>query len=130
MIPTLFTAAMVGVTEPMEFTVLFANPFLYYLVHVPLAALAAVICEATKVSVSGDALVFMLGNFLQPQKVHAMSLLWIMPLFFVLYYVSFRWAIVKFNIMTPGRAETKEVKFADKAEIKARKSGKSVSADV
>ena len=129
MIPVLFTAAMVGVTEPMEFTVLFANPFLYYLVHVPLAALAAVICEATKVSVSGDALVFMLGNFLQPQKVHAMSLLWIMPLFFVLYYVSFRWAIVKFNIMTPGRAETKEVKFADKAEIKARKSGKSVSAD-
>ena len=61
MIPVLFTAAMVGVTEPMEFTVLFANPFLYYLVHVPLAALAAVICEATKVSVSGDALVFMLG---------------------------------------------------------------------
>ena len=44
-----------------------------------------------------------------------------MPLFFVLYYVSFRWAIVKFNIMTPGRAEKKEVKFADKAEIKARK---------
>ncbi len=127
MIPALFTAAVVGVTEPMEFTVLFASPLLYYLVHVPLAGLAAVLCEATKVSISGDAVVFMLTNILQPQKVHAMSLLWIMPLFFCLYYVSFRWFIVKFNVNTPGRGETKDVKLVDKKEIKARQKGESSS---
>lgn len=112
MIPALFTAAVVGVTEPMEFTVLFASPILYYLIHVPLAGLAAVLCELTRVSLSGDALIFMLTNFLQPQKVHAMSLIWIMPLFFTLYYFSFKWFILKFNIKTPGRSD--EVKFVSK----------------
>lgn len=123
MIPALFTAAVVGVTEPMEFTVLFANPLLYYCIHVPLAGLAAVLCEATKVSLSGDALVFMITNFLQPQKVHAMSLLWIWPLMFVLYYFSFKWFILKFNVKTPGRGDS-EVKFASKKEIKDQVKGK------
>lgn len=128
MIPALFTAAVVGVTEPMEFTVLFANPLLYYLVHVPLAGLAAVLCEATRVSIAGDALIFMITNFLQPQKVHALSLLWIMPLFFILYYVTFRFAITKFNIMTPGRAEEGEVKFIGKNDMKGKQTdGKSVT---
>lgn len=126
MIPALFTAAVVGVTEPMEFTVLFANPLLYYCVHVPLAGLAAVLCEATQVSMSGDALVFMITNFLQPQKVHAMSLLWIMPLFFGLYYFSFKWFILKFDVKTPGRGD-EEVKFASKQEIKDKTKGKTLS---
>ncbi len=120
MIPTLFTAAVVGVTEPVEFTVLFANPLLYFGVHVPLAGLAAVLCEAAKISVSGDALIFMLTNFLQPQKVHALSLLWLMPLFFALYYFSFKWFILKFNVKTPGRGESREVKLMDKKEIKEK----------
>lgn len=124
MIPALFTAAVVGVTEPMEFTVLFANPIMYFGIHVPLASLAAVLCEATKVSLEGDALVFMLGNILQPQKVHAMSLLWIMPLFFGLYYFSMKWFILKFDVKTPGRGEAKDVRLASKEEIKAQKTGK------
>lgn len=117
MIPALFTAAVVGVTEPMEFTVLFANPLLYYLVHVPLAGCAAVLSEAMKVSIDGDALVFMLSNFLQPQKVHAVPLLFLMPLFFALYYFIFKWFIVKFDVMTPGRKKQEDVRFASKSEI-------------
>ena len=123
MIPALFTSAFVGVTEPMEFTVLFANPLLYYLVHVPLAGLAAVLSEATAVSMQGDAILFMISNILQPQKVHAMSLLWIMPLFFALYYFIFKWLILKFNVQTPGRGEAKDVRLASKDEIKARQKG-------
>lgn len=123
MIPALFTAAVVGVTEPMEFTVLFANPLLYFLVHVPLAGLAAVLCEAMKISISGDALIFMLTNFLQPQKVHALSLLWIMPLFFALYYFSFKWFILKFQVKTPGRGDAEDVKLVSKKEIKEKTGG-------
>lgn len=123
MIPALFTAAFVGVTEPMEFTVLFASPLLYYFVHVPLAGLAAVLCEAFQISGGGDAILFGISTLLQPQKVHMMAYIWIIPLFFVLYYVSFRFMITKFNIMTPGRAEAAEVKFADHDEIKARQKG-------
>ncbi len=122
MIPALFTAAVVGVTEPMEFTVLFANPLLYYLVHVPLAGLAAVLMEATSVSISGNALIFMISNFLQPHKVHAMSLLWILPLFFCLYYFIFKFLIIKFDIKTPGRTH-EEVRFASKKEIKDKQKG-------
>lgn len=129
MVPALFTAAVVGVTEPMEFTVLFANPLLYYLVHVPLAGIAAVLCEATKVSLNGDALVFMLSNVLQPQKVHALSLLWIMPLFFCLYYFIFKFCIIKFNIMTPGRAKTSEVRFASKKDLKDKGNVDSVNSE-
>lgn len=56
LVPAVFTAAFVGVTEPIEFTVLFANPLLYYLIHVPLSGLAYVLTEATKVSIQGFAL--------------------------------------------------------------------------
>ena len=129
MIPALFTAAVVGVTEPMEFTILFANPLLYYLVHVPLAGCAAVLSEAMHVSLDGDALVFMTSNLLQPQKVHAMPLLFLYPLFFCLYYFIFKWFILKFNVMTPGRKKEESVRFASKTEIKEYKTGANETTD-
>lgn len=113
-IPALFTATFVGVTEPMEFTALFANPLLYYLVHVPLAGLAFVLTELTKVSIQGFAVIFMLPNILQPDKVHAMSLLFLVPFYFGLYFTIFRWAILKYDIKTPGRGET--TKWVSKKE--------------
>lgn len=107
LVPAVFTATVVGVTEPMEFTVLFANPLLYYLVHVPLSGLAFLLTEATKVSIQGFALIFMIPNILQPDKVHAMSLLFLVPIYFLTYFLIFRWAIVKFDIKTPGRGVDK-----------------------
>lgn len=105
LIPAVFTATIVGVTEPIEFTVLFASPVLYYLVHVPLSGLAFVLTELTKVSIQGFAVVFMLPNILQPEKVQAMSLLYLVPMYFAIYFFVFRFAILKFNLKTPGRGE-------------------------
>lgn len=121
LVPAVFTAAFVGVTEPIEFTVLFANPLLYYLIHVPLSGLAYVLTEATKVSIQGFAFVFLIPNILQPHKVHAMSLLFLIPLYFGLYFSLFYWAIKKFDIQTPGRG--KSLNLASRTEIKEFKKG-------
>lgn len=104
-IPAVFTATFVGVTEPMEFTVLFSNPLVYYLFHVPMAGLSYFLAEATRVSIQGFAVIFMIPNALQPHKMHAMSLLWLIPLYFIVYFVVFRWAIKRFDIKTPGRGD-------------------------
>lgn len=123
LIPSVLTAFLVGITEPLEFTILFASPALYYLIHVPLSGLAFVLTELTKVSIQGFAAVFMIPNLLQPQKVHAISLLILIPLFFVLYFLIFRWAILKFDIPTPGRKNT-AFELADKKKIKQHQKGK------
>lgn len=106
LIPAVFTATIVGVTEPIEFTVLFASPILYYFVHVPLTGLAFLLTELTKVSIQGFAVVFMIPNILQPDKVQAWSLLYLIPIYFIVYFVVFRWAILKFNLKTPGRGDS------------------------
>ncbi len=116
LIPAVFTATFVGVTEPIEFTVLFANPLLYYLVHVPLSGVAFVLTELTQVSINGFAVMFMIQNILQPDKVQAMSLLVLVPVYFGLYYFIFKWAIVKFNIKTPGRGDDNSAKLVSKKE--------------
>ena len=114
LVPAVFTAAFVGITEPIEFTILLASPALFYLVHVPLSGLGMVLAEACGVALQGFALVFMIPNLLQPQKMHAMALIWMIPLFFALYYFIFKWAIVKFNIKTPGREdEEDEINMVD-----------------
>lgn len=123
LIPTVLTAFLVGITEPIEFTILFASPALYFLVHVPLSGLAFVLTELTKVSIQGFAAIFMIPNLLQPQKVHALSLIILIPLFFVLYFFIFRWAINKFDIPTPGRRDS-SFKLASKKEIKSKQKNK------
>lgn len=116
LVPAVFTAAFVGITEPIEFTILLASPALFYLVHVPLSGLGMVLAEACGVALQGFALVFMIPNLLQPQKMHAMALIWMIPLFFALYYFIFKWAIVKFDLKTPGRETNKEIRLNSKRE--------------
>lgn len=122
LIPAVLTVMFVGISEPIEYTFLFVNPLLYYLIHVPLAGLAYVLTEITKVSVNGHALFFMIPNLFQPQKVHMMSLIVLIPAYFAMYFYSFKWAICKFNIMTPGRKKNEdEVKLYSKSDYREKK---------
>ena len=102
LIPAILTAMLVGVTEPIEYTFLFVAPLLYFLAYVPLAGLTYVVTEATNVSIMGESFRNMFPNLLQPQKVHAWSLLYLIPVFFIVAYILFKYVIVKFNIKTPG----------------------------
>ncbi len=124
-IPAALTAMFVGISEPIEYTFLFVAPLLYYLIHVPLAGLAYVLAEITNVSINGHALFFMIPNLFQPHKVHALSLLLLVPAYFAAYFFLFKWAIKKFNILTPGRGEDdKNVKLYSKSDYKEKQQSK------
>lgn len=120
-IPAALTVMLVGVSEPIEYTFLFVNPLLYYCIHVPLSGLAYVLTELTNVSINGHAIFFMLPNLFQPHKVHAMSVLLLIPLYFALYFFLFRWAIKKWNIPTPGRRDDGRVNLYSKKEYRKMK---------
>lgn len=105
LVPAVFTCAFVGITEPLEYTFLFVQPLLYFAIHVPLNGLAYILAEKTNVSILGNQLLFMIPNLFQYQKVHAWSLLYLIPLYFTVYYFFFKFAILKLNAKTPGRED-------------------------
>ncbi|WP_246448920.1 PTS transporter subunit EIIC [Erysipelothrix inopinata] len=122
LIPAVFTLVLVGISEPIEYTFLFLAPQLYFLIYAPLCGLMYVIAEIFKISINGNALLFMIPNILQPQKVHAMSLIFLLPMTFGVYYFVFKGAILKWNLKTPGRGDS-EMKLMSKKEYKERKEG-------
>ncbi len=122
LVPAIITLAIVGISEPMEYTFLFVAPFLYFLVYAPLAGLSYVAAELAKISINGHALFFMIPNLFQPHKVHAIHLIWMLPLTFVIYYLIFSFFIKKFNLKTPGRGDALEdVKLISKKDYQASK---------
>ncbi len=133
LIPSVFTLAMVGISEPIEYTFLFVAPALYWLVYAPLCGLCYVVAEIFEISINGTALFFMIPNLFQPQKVHAMHALWLLPVTFVVYYAAFKFCIVKFNLKTPGRDAEGEIKLMSKKEyneIKNAKDGENANAEM
>lgn len=120
LIPAVMTLALVGVSEPIEYTFLFLAPQLYFLVYAPLTGLMYVLAEVFQVSINGHALLFMIPNLLQPHKVHAMALLFLLPLAFILYYFIFKFIIKKWDLNTPGRKDD-EAKLMSKKEYQALK---------
>ncbi len=123
LIPAVFTLALVGISEPIEYTFLFLAPVLYFFIYAPLCGLAYVIAEVFAISINGTALLFMIPNLFQPQKVHAMSLIFLLPITFAVYYFVFKVAIVKLNLKTPGRADDGKVDLMTKKEYKSIKEG-------
>ncbi len=128
LVPAVFTLAMVGISEPMEYTFLFVAPLLYWLVYAPLCGLCYVLAEIFEISINGTALFFMIPNLFQPQKVHAMAAIWLLPLTFVVYYFAFKWIIEKFNLKTPGR-EDSDIKLMSKKEYNEIRQGGQDAAD-
>lgn len=123
LIPAVITLALVGISEPIEYTFLFVAPALYFLVYAPLAGLCYVLAEVAQISINGHALFFMIPNLFQPHKVHALNLLWLLPLTFFAYYFVFKFVIQKFNLKTPGRGEVSEdIKLMTKKDYKEAKS--------
>lgn len=117
LVPAVFTLMMVGISEPFEYTFLFAAPALYWLVYAPLCGLCYVLAEVFEISINGTALFFMIPNLFQPGKVHAMHALWLLPVTFVAFYAAFRFCILKWDLKTPGRGDA-EVKLFSKKEYR------------
>ena len=97
------TSFLTGVTEPVEFTFMFLAPGLY-LVHALLTGLAFIITNALDVRL-GFGFSAGLFDYILNYKyaTHPLLLLPIGAVYFALYYGIFRFAIVKFDLKTPGR---------------------------
>ncbi|MCK0744068.1 N-acetylglucosamine-specific PTS transporter subunit IIBC [Chromohalobacter nigrandesensis] len=97
------TAFLTGVTEPIEFTFMFLAPFLYVL-HALLTGLSLVIMNLLDVKLG---FTFSAGAFDYALSYGLSTNGWLMiPVglcYFALYYAVFRWAIVRFDLPTPGR---------------------------
>ena len=97
------TSFLTGVTEPVEFSFMFLAPALYA-VHALLTGLAFVITNALGVRL-GFGFSAGLFDYVLNYKfaAHPLLLLPIGALYFGLYYGMFRFAIVRFDLKTPGR---------------------------
>lgn len=99
---------LTGITEPLEFSFMFVAPLLY-VVHAVLTGLAGLIMYVLDVKL-GFGFSAGLIDYLINMKLstNAWILIPVGLAFFALYYVLFRFIIVKLNLKTPGREDDRE----------------------
>ncbi|MFF9900313.1 PTS transporter subunit EIIC [Streptomyces longispororuber] len=115
MLSLALTSFVTGITEPIEFAFMFIAPVLY-VIHAVLTAVAMTVTWALGVhhgfTFSAGAIDYVLNwKFAEkPWMIIPIGLV-----FAAVYYVVFRFAIVKFDIPTPGREPEEEVEDLTKA---------------
>ncbi|MEV4338443.1 PTS transporter subunit EIIC [Streptomyces sp. NPDC049590] len=115
MVSLALTSFVTGVTEPIEFTFMFIAPVLYVF-HAVLTAVSMALTWALGVhagfNFSGGAIDYVLNWNLatKPWLIIPVGLV-----FAAVYYAVFRFAIVKFDLKTPGREPEEEVEDLTKA---------------
>ncbi len=122
------TSMLTGITEPIEFTFLFVAPILY-VIHSIFAGLAYMLMHVLNVSVgmtfSGgliDLLLF--GVFQGNAKTNWVMIPVVGIIYFIVYFLLFRFLIRKRNYATPGReAEGEEVRLYTRADYNEKKNG-------
>lgn len=107
MIAASFAAFFTGVTEPLEFSFMFAAPVLY-LIHAVLTGISLFISAMFQWT-AGFGFSAGLVDFILSSRLPLANLPYMLILqglvFFVIYYVIFRFVIVQFNLQTPGRED-------------------------
>ncbi|MFJ8361427.1 PTS transporter subunit EIIC [Streptomyces sp. NPDC093984] len=115
MLSVALTSFVTGVTEPIEFSFMFIAPVLYG-IHAVLTALSMAITWALGVhagfTFSAGAIDYLLNWNLatKPWLIIPIGLV-----FAAIYYFVFRFAIIKFNLPTPGREPEEEIEDLTKA---------------
>ncbi|MFS0781656.1 PTS transporter subunit EIIC [Bacillus sp. 1P06AnD] len=121
------TAAITGITEPIEFTFLFVAPWLY-VVHALLAGLSFMLMDILNVFVgmtfSGGLIDFTLFGLLPAGAgvpTHWYYIILVGVIYFFIYFFLFKFLITKFNLKTPGREEDEEeTKLFTKADYQEK----------
>ncbi|MCX5333767.1 PTS transporter subunit EIIC [Streptomyces sp. NBC_00140] len=115
MLSLALTSFVTGITEPIEFAFMFIAPVLY-VIHAVLTAVSMAVTWALGVhhgfSFSAGAIDYFLNWNLatKPWMIIPIGLV-----FAAIYYFTFRFAIIRFNIATPGREPEEEVEDLTKA---------------
>ena len=110
------TSFFTGITEPIEFAFFFISPLLW-LFHAFMAGLSFLLNTLLGICIgnAGGGLVdLMLFGVLRGPETKWIINVVIGIAYAVIYYLVFKWAIVKFNIKTPGREdEEDEINMVD-----------------
>ncbi len=120
------TAMLTGITEPIEFTFLFVAPVLY-VVHCIFAGLSFMLMHILNVAVgmtfSGGLIdLFLFGILQGNSKTNWLYIIPVGMVYAVIYYFLFKFAIKKFNLITPGREEDEvESKLYTRKDLEASK---------
>ena len=108
MLSAALTSLLTGITEPIEFAFLFVAPGLY-LVHALLAATTQFAANSLHLHLgftfSQGGIDYVVFNLLGQSARGAWLVLLLGPLYGLAYYGIFRFAIVRFDLKTPGRDE-------------------------
>lgn len=119
------TSLLTGITEPLEFTFLFAAPLLYG-IHCVLAGAAYMLMHVLQVSVgmtfSGGLIdLFLFGVLQGNEKTNWIRILPVGVFYFVAYFLLFSLLIKKLDLKTPGREDAKEVKLYRRSDMETKK---------
>ncbi|MEW4411232.1 glucose PTS transporter subunit IIA [Clostridium sp. AN503] len=127
LISAALTAMLTGITEPIEFTFLFVAPFLYA-IHSVLAGISYMLMHMLNVGVgmtfSGGIIDLVLFGILPGAS--KTSWYWIPAVgvvYFAVYYFLFKFLILRFDLKTPGRDDSEEVKLYVRSDVNAKKQG-------
>lgn len=120
------TSVLTGITEPLEFTFLFVAPLLYA-VHCIFAGISFMLMHILNITIgmtfSGGFIDLLLFGILQGNA--KTNWIYIIPVgvaYAIIYYFVFKFAIKKFNLITPGREEDElESKLYTKKDFEATK---------
>ena len=120
-----FTSMLTGITEPLEFTFLFLAPVLYFGVHVPLAGLSFFLMDILGVKIgmtfSGGLIDYTMFGIIPEATGQSVGAVWVPVVgivYFFVYFIVFRFFILKMNIMTPGRG--KDMTLKTKEDFKSK----------
>ncbi|MCL2009555.1 MAG: PTS transporter subunit EIIC [Synergistaceae bacterium] len=124
-----FTSFLTGITEPLEFSFLFAAPFLYFGVICVMfgitSFLANILNFGVGFSFSGGAIDFvLLGIIPGNEMTHWVRIVPVGIACAAFAYFVFDWYITQFNVKTPGREDEEGVQLITKAEYLKRQQEK------
>ena len=121
------TAFLTGVTEPIEFSFMFLAPLLY-IMHTILTGAAMALLHVLGVHLGFGFSAGFIDYVLNFSKsTQPLLLIPVGLAYFAIYYGTFRWAIVKFDLKTPGR-EPEEAEEDDAAPLSTDRGGAFVAA--
>ncbi|MBX7449390.1 PTS transporter subunit EIIC [Mycolicibacterium sp. 3033] len=123
------TAFLTGVTEPLEFSFMFVA-FPLYVIHAVLTGLSLAIAYLLDIHLGfsfSAGLIDLLLYGTAPAAKNIPLLIAMGVVFFVVYYLLFRFAITKFNMRTPGREPEEEFEAEEQANLGSG-TGETVSA--
>ncbi|WP_086930451.1 PTS glucose transporter subunit IIBC [Agarilytica rhodophyticola] len=130
MISGALTSFLTGITEPIEFTFMFLAPVLYAL-HALMCSAAFVLCIELGIK-HGTTFSHGLIDYLVlfSKSNNAGWMLMIGPIWAALYYGIFRFAIAKFNLLTPGRESNESSGESTSKNDSASENGSSTARDL